>query len=136
MSVSKWAYTPEKCDGDFCPQDCDNCPKRWDDVENDDIEEIDITETPYAAFLESSIKTILAVKPDTMALVAVRKSDGVNLTAYYNAATQDIPTFIGSLLGDFVMDTIEANADEIRNMVMDAGNDGVDDENDDIEKED
>ena len=27
MSVSKWAYTPEKCDGDYCPGDCDNCLK-------------------------------------------------------------------------------------------------------------
>lgn len=28
MSVSKWAYTPEKCDGDFCIGDCDNCSKK------------------------------------------------------------------------------------------------------------
>ena len=130
MSTSLYRWD-ESCEGVPCPGDCDLCAKDQDD----DVEEIDVTETPYAAFLESSIKTILAVKPDTMALVAVRKSDGVNLTAYYNAGTQDIPTFIGSLLGDFVMDTIEANAEEIRNMVMDAGNDGVDDENDDIEKE-
>ena len=27
MSVSKWAYNPEKCDGDFCHGDCDNCGK-------------------------------------------------------------------------------------------------------------
>ena len=31
MSVSKWAYTPEKCDGDICVGDCDFCPKK--DVE-------------------------------------------------------------------------------------------------------
>lgn len=28
MSVSKWAYEPEKCDGDFCPGDCDGCFKK------------------------------------------------------------------------------------------------------------
>ena len=28
MSVSKWAYSPEKCDGQPCVQDCDLCPKR------------------------------------------------------------------------------------------------------------
>lgn len=22
-----WAYTPEKCDGDYCPGDCDYCYK-------------------------------------------------------------------------------------------------------------
>lgn len=27
MSCSKWAYDPEKCDGDFCPGDCDICGK-------------------------------------------------------------------------------------------------------------
>ena len=29
MSVSKWAYEPEKCDGKPCPGDCDNCPKAY-----------------------------------------------------------------------------------------------------------
>lgn len=23
-----WLYTPEICDGDFCPKDCDACPKK------------------------------------------------------------------------------------------------------------
>lgn len=27
MSVSKWAYNPEKCDGDYCCGDCDECNK-------------------------------------------------------------------------------------------------------------
>ena len=35
MSVSKWAYTPEKCDGDYCYGDCDNCPKANEDEEDD-----------------------------------------------------------------------------------------------------
>lgn len=32
MSVSKWAYEPEMCDGHFCPGDCDLCslPSLWD----------------------------------------------------------------------------------------------------------
>lgn len=28
MSCSKWAYTPEKCDGQPCPGDCDHCAKQ------------------------------------------------------------------------------------------------------------
>lgn len=32
MSVSLWAYYPDVCDGDFCPQDCDNCYKKDDAV--------------------------------------------------------------------------------------------------------
>lgn len=27
MSVSKWAYEPQKCDGKYCPGDCDDCNK-------------------------------------------------------------------------------------------------------------
>ena len=27
MSVDKWAYTPEACDGDICVGDCDLCSK-------------------------------------------------------------------------------------------------------------
>lgn len=27
MSVSKWAYDPKYCDGDYCPGDCDLCHK-------------------------------------------------------------------------------------------------------------
>ena len=131
MSVSKYRWD-ETCDGYPCPGDCDLCDRN---TEDDNVEEIDVTETPYASFLESSIKTILAVKPDTMALVAVRKTDGVNLTAYYNTETQDIPLFIGSLLSDFVLDTIEANAETIRNIVMGAENDDDETDNDDIEKE-
>lgn len=27
MGVSKWAYSPEKCDGEYCAGDCDHCYK-------------------------------------------------------------------------------------------------------------
>lgn len=27
MSVSKWAYEPSRCDGDYCCGDCDHCQK-------------------------------------------------------------------------------------------------------------
>lgn len=36
MSASKWAYSPEKCDGRPCPGDCDGCPKA---EENEDEQE-------------------------------------------------------------------------------------------------
>lgn len=34
--MSHWAYKPEKCDGDFCPQDCDRCRKANEDQEDED----------------------------------------------------------------------------------------------------
>lgn len=35
MNVSKWAYGPDKCDGDYCPGDCDECGKAEDDDETE-----------------------------------------------------------------------------------------------------
>lgn len=37
MSVSKWAYTPEVCDGGGCPGDCDLCDKPKNMEDEDDI---------------------------------------------------------------------------------------------------
>lgn len=32
MSGDRWRYDPDKCDGDVCPIDCDNCEKGdWDE---------------------------------------------------------------------------------------------------------
>lgn len=35
MSVSKWAYVPEKCDGVFCCGDCDYCELANESEEED-----------------------------------------------------------------------------------------------------
>lgn len=40
MSVSKWAYTPEKCDGGYCYGDCAFCPKAYEDEIGDDSHKI------------------------------------------------------------------------------------------------
>ena len=37
MSVSKWAYSPQKCDGEHCVGDCDKCWKA--DEEESEAEE-------------------------------------------------------------------------------------------------
>lgn len=33
MSVSLWAYQPDKCDGNSCPGDCDFCSKAEDNTD-------------------------------------------------------------------------------------------------------
>ena len=40
MSVSKWAYQPEKCDGDYCCGECDLCSKKYEGVEDDEDDEV------------------------------------------------------------------------------------------------
>lgn len=40
-----WAYNPGICDGDFCPLNCDICPKRDDAMEANAEESYDPEET-------------------------------------------------------------------------------------------
>ena len=47
-----YAYTPEICDGDYCPQDCDRCPKldlilEAEDMEPDDSQ-LEMGFDPYS----------------------------------------------------------------------------------------
>lgn len=35
MSVSKWAYEPTKCDGQYCPGECDLCSKAEERAEDE-----------------------------------------------------------------------------------------------------
>lgn len=39
MSVHRWAYDPDKCDGNPCPGDCDCCPKAEDDVVDEEVDD-------------------------------------------------------------------------------------------------
>ena len=39
MSTDKWAYSPEKCEGQDCPGDCDFCPLAEEDDEEQGDEE-------------------------------------------------------------------------------------------------
>lgn len=50
MSTSKWAYTPEVCDGGGCPGDCDLCdkPKNMED-EGDDTARLFVDSLSYMA---------------------------------------------------------------------------------------
>ena len=41
MSVSLYAYDPDRCDGDICPCDCQFCSKNHENGGNDYLEEED-----------------------------------------------------------------------------------------------
>ena len=41
MSVNKWAYDPEKCEGRFCCGDCDYCDSEDKDVTDYLMEHMD-----------------------------------------------------------------------------------------------
>ena len=41
MSVRLWYYNPDICDGDFCPNNCDNCYKRYQETTEEEDEDED-----------------------------------------------------------------------------------------------
>ena len=66
MSGDRWRYTPEKCDGDFCPSECDNCPKCWEDADDDEEEiayggSITLDETTELKELDVREQTVLTL---------------------------------------------------------------------------
>ena len=73
----------------------------------------------------------MTLQPDSMALVALRDEDGMALTAYFNAGVREKSAFIHHIQSDWVMEIIENNADNIREMLF-----GDEEELDDEEIED
>lgn len=50
MSVSLWAYDPDYCDGDYCPNNCDICAKREareNEVLEPDADDLEMGFDPY-----------------------------------------------------------------------------------------
>lgn len=37
MSVSKWSYEPTKCDGHYCPGECDLCALKDEEDEDEQL---------------------------------------------------------------------------------------------------
>ena len=92
-------------------------------VRTDETENMNVEESPYAEWLEGAIQTIMTLQPDAMWLVAIRDSDGMALTAYYNAGVRDKTEFIHHILSDNIMEIIENNASTIRDIIANADDD-------------
>lgn len=74
---------------------------------------MDVTQTPYAGWLEELIRTLLEIKPDKIAAVAIAP-DGDVLTGYYGDCTHVDKAVMGYHLSlDATMDVVHANAKEI-----------------------
>ena len=58
MSVSKWAYTPEVCDGGGCPGDCDLCDKPKNMEDEDDMTDYIKREDAIDAINKAEVKDI------------------------------------------------------------------------------
>lgn len=39
MAGELWRYSPEKCEGDYCPKDCDRCDRGdWGEDDEDETD--------------------------------------------------------------------------------------------------
>ena len=82
-----------------------------------------IENTPYAQWLEESVKNILDFRPDAMCLVATRQSDGLALTGYYNSGPREMSSFLHHVGSDLIMEVIENNIAHIKGMMEEEDDD-------------
>lgn len=80
----------------------------------------DITKLPYAAWLEEAIETVVGVSPKSICIAATAH-DGTTFTGYYNADAQDKAVFSDHIQSDVTMDIIRNNADMIKSILSEAG---------------
>ena len=76
----------------------------------------------YGDFLEDSVKYILEHKPASIGIVGILP-DGQTIGAYYKSSIADKIQMAGNIALDIVMDTIEANAGVIREILENAPTD-------------
>ena len=73
----------------------------------------DIAKLPMAAWLEESIKTLVALKPESCAIVG-RAANGTVFTGYWNAEAEEKAAFAYNITSDAVLDLIVNNQEYIR----------------------
>ena len=82
----------------------------------------DITKQPYAEWLESALREMVDLKPQTIGIVTIMP-DGTTATQYYSADNRDRAVMIESIMIDYMEALIIANADHIKEIIL-----GEDDE--------
>lgn len=74
---------------------------------------MDVTQTPYAGWLEELIRMLMEMKPEKIAVAAIA-TNGEVLTGYYGDCTHVDKAIMGYHMNlDATMDVVEANAREI-----------------------
>ena len=87
----------------------------------------DIFKTPYAAFLEETIRSMMELQPEKIGFCAITQ-DGTVLTSYFakqELCPEDKAVMAYHFHADAVMDTVMANAGDI---VRAAEQEGEDDD--------
>ena len=129
-ACGKWFATMEQCE--LCPT-CERALERlrnyaapvvhgrWEYIQQtlNTLSQL-ISKLPYAAWLEEAIETVVGVSPKSICIAATAH-DGTTFTGYYNADAQDKAVFSHHIQSDVTMDIIRNNADMIKSILSEAG---------------
>lgn len=86
-----------------------------------------------AEFLEDAVQGLFDLDPNAIAIVAINDERGIAGTQYYGCGVEDKGRMIHHINEDIIMDVILNNAKMIRNIVMDADDDEIDEGDDEDE---
>lgn len=78
----------------------------------------DISKEPWAEFAEQFAEEMLNHKVTEAVVMARSESEDRIVTNYYNASYEMRWAFLGHMIANLVTDVIEANQDDIREMLM------------------
>lgn len=81
-----------------------------------------------AEFLEDTVRNIIDLNPNAIAIVAINDDRGVAGTQYYGCGVEDKGRMIHHINEDIIMDIVLNNADTIRNAIMNEEDDDIDDD--------
>ena len=73
----------------------------------------DITKSPYAEFLEMLCKTIMELKPEKIAVVALMKDGSAFTSSYGDCGPYDLAMMGIHMQADAMMEIVTANAKDI-----------------------
>ena len=80
------------------------------------MDEMDVTQTPYAEFLETLVRGVVENRPEKIAVVGVMP-DGEVFTGAYGSygdcGPYDLMQMASHLIADAVLDIVKANAKDI-----------------------
>lgn len=81
-----------------------------------------------AEFLEDTVRNVIDLNPNAIAIVAINDDRGVAGTQYYGCGVEDKGRMIHHIVEDIVMDIILNNAGTIGRYIVDAEGEDEDDE--------
>ena len=83
--------------------------------------------------MEEAVQGLVVLNPNAIAIVAINDDRGIAGTQYYNCYAEDKGRMMHHILTDIFDEFIQNNASRINKILMDAENDDIEEDDDEIE---